>query len=217
MAKLSCAKCGGPMKKLPKAQKGTVVSVTKNGKVIYQEPRNPMDKGDNSDMYKYKSKRRPASSGTQKLLKLKKNQLGGTARIENRIPSGMTGPNKNSVTETMQRGGRVVKAKAGGSLKPVPSDKVGLAKLPTAVRNKMGFQKEGGATKMQKGGMTRKEIKSAIKDSHIAEKAQKTFNKFANAPAGKKGSVANLNMKRLGKKVQRLNTKLKKLNYGSNK
>lgn len=163
MAKLNCAKCGGSMKKLPKAQKGTVVSVTKNGKTIYQEPGNPVDKGDNSDMYKYNSKRRPASSGTQKLLKLKKNQLGGTARLENRIPSGMTGPNKNSVTETMQR-----------------------------------------------GGMTRKDVKSAVKDSRIAEKAQKTFNKFANAPAGKKGSVANLNMKRLGKKVQRLNTKLKK-------
>lgn len=37
--------------------------------------------------------------------------------------------------------------KKGGSLKPVPTDKVGLAKLPTAVRNKMGFQKKGGAVK----------------------------------------------------------------------
>jgi hypothetical protein len=36
------------------------------------------------------------------------------------------------------------KFKSGGSLKPVPADKVGLAKLPTAVRNKMGFQKKGG-------------------------------------------------------------------------
>ena len=34
--------------------------------------------------------------------------------------------------------------KKGGTLKPVPSDKVGLAKLPTAVRNKMGYKKKGG-------------------------------------------------------------------------
>lgn len=36
------------------------------------------------------------------------------------------------------------KMKKGGALKPVPSGKVGLSKLPTAVRNKMGFLKEGG-------------------------------------------------------------------------
>ena len=40
-----------------------------------------------------------------------------------------------------------IKFKSGGTLKPVPTDKVGLAKLPTAVRNKMGFQKKGGAVK----------------------------------------------------------------------
>ena len=39
------------------------------------------------------------------------------------------------------------KFKSGGSLKPVPAGKVGLAKLPTAVRNKMGFQKKGGSVK----------------------------------------------------------------------
>lgn len=37
------------------------------------------------------------------------------------------------------------KMKGGGSLKPVDSSKnPGLAKLPTAVRNKMGYQKNGG-------------------------------------------------------------------------
>jgi hypothetical protein len=39
------------------------------------------------------------------------------------------------------------KMATGGSLKPVPADKGGLAKLPTAVRNKMGFQKKGGSVK----------------------------------------------------------------------
>jgi hypothetical protein len=45
--------------------------------------------------------------------------------------------------------------KVGGAttsktLKPVPAGKPGLAKLPTAVRNKMGFQKKGGAVKKKK-------------------------------------------------------------------
>lgn len=39
------------------------------------------------------------------------------------------------------------KMKMGGSLKPVPASKKGLAKLPTPVRNKMGFQKNGGKVK----------------------------------------------------------------------
>ena len=34
--------------------------------------------------------------------------------------------------------------KMGGSLKAVPADNKGLKKLPTKVRNKMGFMKKGG-------------------------------------------------------------------------
>lgn len=40
------------------------------------------------------------------------------------------------------------KMKSGGSLKPVDSSKnPGLSKLPTSVRNKMGYQKSGGKVK----------------------------------------------------------------------
>jgi len=43
------------------------------------------------------------------------------------------------------------KMKMGGSLKPVDkAKKPGLAKLPTAVRNKMGFQKNGGKMSKKK-------------------------------------------------------------------
>ena len=43
------------------------------------------------------------------------------------------------------------KMKSGGSLKPVDKTaKPGLAKLPTAVRNKMGYQKMGGKTSKKK-------------------------------------------------------------------
>ena len=38
----------------------------------------------------------------------------------------------------------------GGSLKAVPADKKGLKKLPTEVRNKMGFMKKGGMVPNEK-------------------------------------------------------------------
>jgi len=44
---------------------------------------------------------------------------------------------------TMATGGRIKKA-MGGSLKSVPAGNKGLKKLPTKVRNKMGFMKKGG-------------------------------------------------------------------------
>lgn len=43
------------------------------------------------------------------------------------------------------------KKKAGGAMKPVPAGKKGLAKLPTSVRNKMGYAKKGGAMKKAAG------------------------------------------------------------------
>jgi hypothetical protein len=61
------------------------------------------------------------------------------------------------------------KMKMGGSLKDVPAGNAGLPKLPTPVRNKMGFKKNGGAMKkammgssmmvdpmMKKGGSMKK-------------------------------------------------------------
>lgn len=40
------------------------------------------------------------------------------------------------------------KMKKGGSLKEIPSGNKGLPKLPTAVRNKMGYMKDGGSKKV---------------------------------------------------------------------
>ena len=51
--------------------------------------------------------------------------------------------------------GKCAKTKmaAGGALKSVPTKNVGLKKLPTNVRNKMGYMKKGGmAKKYNKGG-----------------------------------------------------------------
>ena len=40
--------------------------------------------------------------------------------------------------------GKMKMMKKGGKLKPVPSEAKGLSKLPTSVRNKMGYMKMGG-------------------------------------------------------------------------
>ena len=52
-------------------------------------------------------------------------------------------------------GGRAKKKKKPESLKAIPagSKGKGLSKLPTSVRNNMGFKKKGGTMKMRGGGM----------------------------------------------------------------
>ena len=66
--------------------------------------------------------------------------------------------NKQVTPKGYKMGGRVKKMgggmmkrpmyKKGGSLKPVDKEKnPGLSKLPTKVRNKMGFMKKGGKVK----------------------------------------------------------------------
>jgi hypothetical protein len=53
-----------------------------------------------------------------------------------------------AIAMSMKKAGKKPKMKVGGSLKPVnSSSNPGLAKLPTEVRNKMGYQKKGGNTK----------------------------------------------------------------------
>ena len=55
--------------------------------------------------------------------------------------------NKQVSPKGYKMGGRVKKM-SGGSLKPVDKEKnPGLSKLPTKVRNKMGFMKKGGKVK----------------------------------------------------------------------
>ena len=56
-------------------------------------------------------------------------------------------PEDEVIVDGRQKGGAVKKYAKGGSLKPVSADQKGLAKLPTAVRNKMGYQKRGGMVK----------------------------------------------------------------------
>ncbi len=60
---------------------------------------------------------------------------------------------QSAIAMAMKAAGKKPKMAMGGSLKDVPPGKVGLSKLPTEVRNKMGYKKMGGsATKMKMGG-----------------------------------------------------------------
>lgn len=58
-------------------------------------------------------------------------------------------PKENYSAEDFKK--LVGKKASGGKMKDVPADKKGLSKLPTEVRNKMGYKAEGG--KMQKMAM----------------------------------------------------------------
>jgi len=60
------------------------------------------------------------------------------------------------------------KMAAGGELKEVPEDNAGLSKLPTEVRNKMGYMKDGGKAKSkvnEAGNYTKPELRKRIFNS----------------------------------------------------
>jgi len=74
-----------------------------------------------------------------------------------------------SVGEEFMKADKTKKFGSGGALKEVDSsDNPGLSKLPTEVRNKMGYMKKGGMAKkcMKKGGMT-----DMAQDKKTAKKA----------------------------------------------
>jgi hypothetical protein len=56
-----------------------------------------------------------------------------------------------AIAVSMKAAGKKPKMAPGGSFKPVDASKnPGLAKLPTEVRNKMGYAKKGGTVKKKK-------------------------------------------------------------------
>ena len=60
---------------------------------------------------------------------------------------------KKTKTDTGASAYMTPKYKAGGKLKAVPAGNKGLSKLPTSVRNKMGYMKKGGKIDIRfKGG-----------------------------------------------------------------
>jgi hypothetical protein len=70
------------------------------------------------------------------------------------------------------------KYKKGGDLKSVPADKKGLAKLPTVVRNKMGYMKNGGEkllNKMTYGGSSMDMSEPMVKRMQMGGNTANTY------------------------------------------
>jgi hypothetical protein len=76
---------------------------------------------------------------------------------------------KKSVGEEFMKADKTKKFGSGGALKEVDSsDNPGLSKLPTEVRNKMGYMKKGGmAKKMAKGGCATKSDAKTIAKKEV--------------------------------------------------
>jgi hypothetical protein len=83
---------------------------------------------------------------------------------------------KKSVGEEFMKADKTKKFGAGGSLKATDaSDNPGLSKLPTEVRNKMGYMKKGGmakacATKSDAKMIAKKEVKGHESSMHKMKK-----------------------------------------------
>ena len=93
-----------------------------------------------------------------------------------------------SVGEEFMKADKTKKFGSGGSLKAVDSsDNPGLSKLPTEVRNKMGYMKKGGMAKkgMKEGGMA-----DMAQDKKMAKKAIGMHDKQMHG--GKKTDLAKL-------------------------
>ena len=70
---------------------------------------------------------------------------------QGKADGGMMEMRKKNMGLKMANGGPV-----GSGLKPVPADNKGLSKLPTPVRNKMGFMKDGGMVKKRAKSKSKK-------------------------------------------------------------
>jgi hypothetical protein len=101
-----------------------------------------------------------------------------------------------SVGEEFMKADKTKKFGSGGALKAVDSsDNPGLSKLPTEVRNKMGYMKKGGmAKKYKEGGMA-----DIAQDKKMAKKAVGMHEKQLHG--GKKSDLAKLKKGGMAKKM----------------
>ena len=89
-------------------------------------------------------KKTPMPKARPKSLKADK-----TESLNKKFSAGVSATNKKNMKNVKKKAG-------GGKLKSVPEGNKGLSKLPTPVRNKMGFMKKGGkVTKKASGGLTK--------------------------------------------------------------
>ena len=104
-------------------------------------------------------------------------------------------PGIKEIIKMNKQGKKRFGMKMGGALKPVdPKTQKGLSKLPTEVRNKMGYMKDGGKVK-KPGGFKSTQQKGNIVKGKL--KSQKELKKITGSDAYKKASY--------GEKTEMLN------------
>lgn len=151
----------------PKSKKQAFADYKKkHGHHHRADPRHPMNSESTGPSTTVKSNR---SGGAMK--KTKKYDKGGSVTKEQKLAAlkkamkgmgkGGSGAGDSKMGKMIKeigfpmsnkKSGGVVKKKAGGAMKPVPAGNKGLAKLPTPVRNRMGYAKKGGSVKAAKHG-----------------------------------------------------------------
>lgn len=143
-------------------------------------------------MYKEGGAVKAAGGGLYANIAAKKKRIAAGSGEQMRSAGSSGAPNKtdfaNAAKTAMKSGGlakqaataiamkeagkKPKKMAAGGGLKEVPEDNTGLSKLPTEVRNKMGYMKEGGEAKSTvnaAGNYTKPELRKRIFNAVKAE------------------------------------------------
>ena len=82
---------------------------------------------------------------------------------------------------------KMTKYGKGGSYKPVPAGNKGLGKLPTAVRNKMGYKQMGGSTSADQT-YTKLSLKNDGSVKKYKETSKKKFDEKSKKYSNQKGS-----------------------------
>ena len=109
---------------------------------------------------KVKDMASPMKSGGKMKKKVTGYDKGGAVTREQKLAAlrkimsskGGSSSSAKSMEKMLKDIGFPMSKKSGGSMKPVPAGKKGLAKLPKPVRNKMGYAKKGGPVKAAKSG-----------------------------------------------------------------
>jgi len=116
---------------------------------VKEKNRNPMKDQRLDDSIKGKTVRFIEDEKKADGGKVKKDKL--TEKGKRVIKSRMTGGDSTGILfPDVYSGKKRESKKNGGSLKPVKPSQKGLKKLPTKVRNKMGYMKKGGRVGMGK-------------------------------------------------------------------
>jgi len=183
-----------------KYQEGGVISklinsIVNKNKITQDQIRSMIPKSNNEELY-YDEAFNPQEDRMPPKEDLPDGFIGALKPVINYEPSPMI------EMMTPEEILRIMGKQKGGSvgLKPIPKDNPGLAKLPEAVRNKMGYMQEGGEVEnslmgMMYGGMAKKKNKygyqegGAVQDDAMMLQYLQSLQ--AGAEAGALGNVGN--------------------------